>query len=400
MSYPVFTPGLTISRYALLGAMCAEIVDACRARGRVCNPSPEIRNEPAILLWGNFLPDEGSLMERLLTPGTPVALLQYFVDHPLVLNAAQMDRLAVCDRFRMALPCLDGAHLLRLRWPTLKHVHVLHGVPRSALRDPAALEREHLSRPGETHAREHDLVVLGSIHSPAELDTARSKLPERLLRSCDEIVELMYAHPWMAFEQALDITVGADGVIPGHWPLASAVFQLVSATLNRRRRVALVQAMQGVPTVVFGAEAWREFCTGTIRYAGDVPYDRVAEAMAGARVCLAWGPTQFAQSFSERILLSMAAGCATVADDRLMVRRHFRTDDPALACAATFDAGAPESARAEVDRLLADRASALELAQRGRAEVERAHLWDHRVGALLDLADSVLDTSAPLAAAG
>lgn len=393
MSYPLFTPGRTESRYALLGAMCEEILDACRDRGRSCNPNSEIGDQPAIFLWGNFLPENSGLVDSLLAPGMPIALMQFFVDHPLVLNAAQLDRLAACDRFRMALPCLDGAHLLRLRWPTLKHFHMLHGVPRSALRDAADLERDHADRP-------HDLVVLGSIHSQAELDAMRAKLPVRLHSACDEIVEILSRYPWTSFEQALDITVGADGVIPGHWPLASAVFQVVSATMNRRRRVALVRAMQGVNTVVFGGVAWEEFCTGSIRFAGDVPYDRVAETMATARVCLAWGPTQFTHSFSERILLSMAAGCATVADDRLMVRRHFFTDESTRACAATYDASDPESARCEVERLIAAPASAIEIARRGRAEIERAHLWDHRVGAMLDIADGVIESSATVASAG
>jgi hypothetical protein len=95
-------------------------------------------------------------------------------------------------------------------------------------------------------------------------------------------------------------------------------------------------------------------------------------------VGLAWGPTQFVHSYSERIMLAMAAGCAAVSDDRLLVRRDF----PGLC--GLYDAGRPESAREACERLLADPAGSIAMAARGRAWVGERCLWRHRAGVLLE----------------
>lgn len=397
MGFPVFVQFEYQSRYALLGVMARELADAFAEKGCEINP-PGVRagvqGAPAcVILWLNFLASMNDLKPEITRAGSRAALVQFFVDHPLALWPEQMDALSRLDNFRMCLPCLDGAHLLRLRWPRLRHVHCLHGVSRAALAD-----RESIGAP-----REDGLLVMGSIHTEAEVAAVRAKAPGRLLRGADEIVELMVAHPWMPFEQAAEVALAPMGALVGDWNLLTGVWKYVSAAVNRRRRVALVRAMEGAPTVVYGAEAWKEFCRGgagapdrsTIEFRGDLPYAETSAALKRARACLAWGPTQFTHSFSERLLLSLGAGCATVADDRLLVRRHFAcegvgaeavratasagADVKRSTCVRVFDAADAASARAAVEALLADpeRRAAMGLA--GRDEIERAHLWAHRV---------------------
>jgi len=378
---PVFIPTRYKSRYSLLGRMCEEFAQAFEEAGYTLRPLDDLGRTPGVLLYINFMAEDEDLWRTVMSPRSRLGLVQFFVDHPLALSTTQMDRLARLPHFRMALPCVDSVHLLRMRWPSLRHTHCLHGAPRSALCDPASLEAEHLG--GGVGARGEQLVVLGSIHSQEEIDALWESSLDRVRRPAREMVELLLEHPWMPFEQAMDVAVGGDGVAPGEWALAAGLFRMVAPTVNRRRRIALVEAMQGVPTAVYGGQAWAEVCTGSLRYAGQVDYADVASTMATARICLAWGPTQFTHSFSERLLLSMAAGSATVADDRLLVRKHFATEGEDQ-CVALFDAAKPESARAAVESLLADPQRALALATRGRAEVERAHLWAHRVPALTE----------------
>jgi len=398
-SAPIFTPGQNISRYALLDAMSTELADAFRSLGREVNPKERFGDRPPIFFWTNFLPEDEGLFDSITNPSLVISLMQFFVDHPLALDAKQMDRFSQSPKFRLALPCLDGAHLLRLRWPTLQHFFCLHGVPGSALCDLQTLEQSHNEASGAEAARPNELVVLGSIHPQCQIDCLWSQIPARVRKAGAAMVEMLLAYPWMPFDQALDIAIGAEGIIPGHWPLAAILFQAVMAEVNRRRRMSMVRVMQGIPTAVYGAEAWKEACAGTIRYAGQVPYDQVATTMERGRVCLAWGPTQFTHSFSERILLSMAAGCATVADDRLLVRQHFAMDDSNTHCAAIFDASKPESARQAVSDLLNDRDRAGAMALRGRRAVEQSHLWRHRAEQLLNVADEALGVADPVAAA-
>jgi hypothetical protein len=108
-----------------------------------------------------------------------------------------------------------------------------------------------------------------------------------------------------------------------------------------------------------------------------VGYADIPAAFARGRVALAWGPTQFVHSYSERIMLAMAAGSAAVSDDRLLVRRDF----PGLC--ALYHAGEPATARAACEGLLADPEAAIERAMRARKWVEDRCLWSARVGQIL-----------------
>ena len=366
MAFPVYIPMRYESRYSLLGAMARQLAEAFARRGCLVNPtSPEVGAVDSLLVYFNFLPSVEELHPAVKRAGSRVAVVQFLVDHPLALDDQQMDEMARLANYRLFLPCMDGAHLLRLRWPGLIHAHCPHGVPPESLVDAAGIGPD----------REMDLVVTGSIHTAAELSAMRERMPAAMRGRADEIVGLMVEHPQMAFEQALDVVLCGANVPPGQWRLAAMLWRYATAAVNRSRRMSMVRGMQGVRTAVYGPESWRECCGGTIEYRGEVGYAELPGVLARAKVGLAWGPTQFTHTFSERLLLSMGAGCASVADDRLMVRREFAVGEELLVHAP----GDAEDARARVERLLGDREMRVEMARRGRDAVARGHLWEHRL---------------------
>ena len=382
MTYPVSVHTRSTSRYDLLPAMARELAEAFRGAGFPVDPPPQDRAGPggAMVLWFNMLSNVSEAAQmRAWAPERRVALVQFFVDHPFALWAEQMDHLARLDCHRLVLPCADSFHLLRLRWPTLRPLQCLHGVAPEALADAASIERGHLGGSDDDAAHRPDgVAVLGSIHAERELADLRDAVPARCRRGCDDAADILLRHPWTTFEQALDITLGCDGVITGDWAVASSCWRYVTASVNRRRRTTLVAALQGLPVAVYGGDAWKEFCVGTIAHRGNLAYSGTPRALARAKVCLAWGPTQFTHTFSERLLLSLGAGCATVADDRLLVRRHFAAEGmPEML--ALVSAAEPDAARAAAEALLADAPRRAAMGQAGRAEVEANHLWAHRV---------------------
>jgi spore maturation protein CgeB len=109
--------------------------------------------------------------------------------------------------------------------------------------------------------------------------------------------------------------------------------------------------------------------------------------MARSRAVLAWNPTQFTLGHSERVLLSMAAGAATLTDDRPSVRTQLGTS------VATHRSGDLADLRAQAERLLGDPAHAAQLAHAGRREAERAHLWEHRLQMIGSVVAEVLGRS-------
>lgn len=372
----LFLPTRHVSRYSLLGAMSEEVARAFTRAGATLNPEGEVHASAGLHLFLNFPDNLQSFLQWAgLSDGRPhprSALLQFFVDHPFALDARLLDRLSAFSHYRLLLPCPDDAHLLRLRWPNLRPLHCLHGVDPSALCESATLEAGHLS-PAEASGRDIDLLVAGSIHAVEDLERLKAPIPAALRSSAADMVQFLLARPLASFGQAFELCTPAGVYASAHWQCLQVMWRYVTAALNRERRTRLVLAMQGVATTVIGTEPWKEFCTGTIRYAGEAPYAELPRWFARSRTCLAWGPTQFVHGYSERLLQSLAGGCVSIADERELVKRDFSS------CTLRFDAASPDQARECVEQALRDRAAALSLASTGRSAVERGHLWDHRL---------------------
>ncbi|MDX2132879.1 MAG: glycosyltransferase [Planctomycetota bacterium] len=384
MKLAVFIPTRYESRYSLLAAMGGQIGDAFARAGAIVNPTGDVRASGAVYLFLNFAQNLDTLkrwagVDAAGRPRARTAMIQFFVDHPFALSVGQLDQLATLPHYRLLLPCVDDTHLLRLRWANLRPVRCLHGVPPESLVAPELIEPGHAAG-----GRDTDLLIAGSIHTPAELDALRTPIPESLRPGADAMVRFMLERPLASFGQSFELCMPSGVYASDHWLFMQRVWRYVTASLNRERRVRLVRAMQGVETSVVGPPAWGEVCDGTIRYEGEVAYADLPERLARARVHIAWGPTQFVHSFSERLLLGLGAGCACVADDRALVRAEFAE------CARLYDAADPAQARAQVDALLADRTLATTLARRGRDTVAQRHLWDHRLGAILAGAEDAM----------
>lgn len=322
-------------------------------------------------------------------PGSRIACVQVLVDHPLALAAGVMDATSLLPNFRLVLPSIDGLHLLRMRWPRLVHGHVPHGIGRASLVDANAVTAEGLA------AREFDVVVAGSIHTEDELRALKWQLPQQAHGWVDEIVMLMLAEPMLPFEQAVDLVTGSRGVVTGNWSTLAGLWRVTSAHLNRLQRIQMVEELQGLDVAVFGGDAWREICGGSLQWHGPAAYQEVSRVFARGRVCLAWGPTQFEHTFSERLLLSMAAGCASVADDRYMIGQHFAFEGPEQSV-HVFDARHPGALRDSVESLLGDPERMVSIAQHGRRAVEAGHLWEHRVEKIAALAAESLGGVGPV----
>lgn len=380
MSVHVHIPTQFVSRYSLLGAFAEELARAFAAAGAVVNAPRHPPGQRGLFILLNT-PERTENIRAWIasTAGDMMnaAILHLHVDHPLALHAPHVDEFVRWPTYRLLMPCRDDVHLLGLRWPRLRHLHCMHGVPLEALCPLEPLETEHRAAPGEG-SRPVAVALAGSIHAPGELDEMRSKLPAAVREGADHAAALLAETPSMSFTQAFDLGMPSNLVASDFWGLMEAVSKYATAKANTLRRTAIVGAMQGLPAVVAGPAAWAPHCTGTIRYAGEVPYATMAGWLREARVFVAWGPTQFAHTFSERLLLGMAAGCACVTDDRLLARREFDAPSGKPACLFA-DASRPEAVRAAVERLLASPDEASTLARRGRKRVEAGHLWLHRI---------------------
>ncbi|MBL4810650.1 MAG: glycosyltransferase family 1 protein [Phycisphaerales bacterium] len=380
------------SQYGLLGAMSKELADAFAAKGydaQLFNLDHHDMPTDGILFFMNVPATLNDLPPALFIPGSNMKAIQLFVDHPLALPDNIIDQWNDhnnLDNFRLCLPCLDDVHLLRPRFPNLVHSWIPHGIPRNSLCDLDAMTMD------QYNTKEFDVVVTGSVRSQEEIESSLSQITDPMTRSLiSEIVNLMIKEPGLGYVAACDLVMGSRGIITGKWITQKFLWTLIIAIVNRHRRIQTVESLQGLKVGVFGSKDWLPHCTGTIEYAGQVEYENCAKAFSRGRVGLAWGPTQFVHSYSERIMQAMAGGSSVVCDDRLLIRRDFNkvtTTNAAGLTAKLFDWGDRAAARVAVDQQLADPEAALAMARRGREHVENTCLWEHRVDDMIGLAQS------------
>jgi hypothetical protein len=366
---PGFWPGLHVptkyeSRYGLLKAFADQFCAAWGVSGGEVNPPLREGVSSVFLFFNN--PSSPQALHQWMGPVLgPRAVVQWCVDHPLTLPAAHVDRYAAIPGYRLVMVGRTTCTCCRCAGR------------RSAQRGcgTAWTPARCATRGAITGGREFDLVIAGSIASEAAIDEMRGVIPGALRSGAEEIIALRTRYPQLSFGQAWDAAMPRLDHPGDHWNQMSAVFQYTTAVVNRTRRTALVKAMLGVRTRLLGTETLRALCGGTVEYGGECAYADVPRELARAKVCLALGPTQFVQSFSERLLLSLAAGCATVADARVSVEQEFGM----AGCVEAFDVASPEAARAAVEALLKDDTKRVEMGRCGRRAVAQGHLWTHRV---------------------
>lgn len=378
MPLAVFVPMEYQSSYGLLGQMAREIGDALGRAGAEINPDRGCApGEPRVYLFFNF-PADMAVFETWTRPDIPGGVvLHIFVDHPFALEPRVLDALVRNPSYRLLLPSLDDLHLIPLRWPGIRAATLPHAVGPHALL---------LAKP-DVEKREFDVVLAGSISSNSAITAARSRIPAAIRTHADAAAEMLVARPTMPFTAAFDACSPSGLTSSDHWTLLRDVWAYVTARVNRARRTAVATSMQGLRTLVLGSREWEPLCRGSVVYGDHVSYAELPGHLQRANVCAAWNPTQFVLTHSERVLLGMAAGCATITDDRPGLRRALGGEIPVEFTRATDDA---EGFRAAADRLLADEARMRGLGEAGRAKIESSQLWDHRVPLIASVIESVL----------
>ncbi|MBY0312636.1 MAG: glycosyltransferase [Phycisphaerales bacterium] len=323
-------------------------------------------------------------------------LVQVFVDHPLAMGSGVMDELVALERFRVLLVSTDDASLLRMRWPRMRFARCLHAVWPGAVADERGVAASQLGLDGARNEigcerRDIDVIVAGGIASERELANVWSTVPEGLRDAARDMRDLMIAEPGLGFVAACEACMPGFTRATDSWRLLQSVQRACVADVNRRRRVAAVDALRGLRgrdgrrarVVVIGPEAWREVCPvdageeGAVVYGGEVAYGALPEQFRRAKVCVALGPTQFTTAYSERLLLGMAAGCACVAEGRMMVRQVIGEG------VGMFPEGNVGEMRARVEAMLADDQDRARRGVWGVREVLSRHLWRHRAGLIV-----------------
>jgi len=380
MPLAVFLPEQYQSRYNLLGAMSREIGEAFASAGAEINPARSIPiGFPTIHLFCNF-PQRYDEFLRWVQPDRPQsAIIQFFVDHPLAVSSSFLDMASSLPNFRLLLPCHDELSLLRMRFPRLRAIPCLHGVAPSALCPIESI----------TAARQSHITVAGTILTDEEIAALRSSVPGELHTTCDQIVEVMQQGHVRSFVGAFDAIAPAILWSNNLWGVVQQVARYCTAKVNAITRVAMVQSLQGLPVRVYGPAAWQSHVSGTLRYAGQADYESLPGVWRESVAALAWNPSQFVESISERLLMTLAGGCATVTDDRLLARKHF------AGAATLVDPFSQGSVHAAFDRILTHPAQAREMAVEGRRRIEAAHLWQHRVEAMIQIVGQMFASQAP-----
>lgn len=361
------------SQYNLINDFIAELGRAAQSAGLGVNLSPRENAglRPAAVYF-NYAPGFPEQARRAAREGDACAqppVLHWLIDHPLSLRSDVWRQVEQMAGYRLLTVSDDDTQLLALHYPRLRQARCWHGVDPGALCDAASIEGSHSAGRG----RDIDVLVTGTVATDTQLEEMRAMVPAGLRVAAEDIARLRLEHPWMSFTQAWELCAPTGLHSQTHWDLLHAVFVYTTAVVNSARRLALVRSLGGLSVTVLGKGPWQSAGTRGLTVVPEVAYRELPAWFARARVALAVNPTQFVHGFSERLLLSLAGGAASVTDDRLWVRREFG------ACTERFAVERPEACRAAVEGLLSDRGRAAAMGAAGRAVVAGGHLWRHRL---------------------
>jgi len=374
------------SRYSLLTEFCSEVASEARVLGLEVNPAPGSAAAAAglhVFVLFNSIKSAEHMAAWIRPFGEAAALLHWLVDHPLMLDTPTVDAFASKQRgYQLLTVCPDDTHWLRFRWPGMVHFTMPHGVRPSALADETTLEASHAATEAARGGRDIGILLSGWIHTRRELEDLRSQVPESLRAPCDALVRLRLDHPELSFGQAFEIAMPPGVRASNHWLWLSSIMRYTVAVVNRERRLRLVAALRGLPVTLLGGEAWREVESDTTRYAGSCDYGDLPGWFKRARVGLALNPTQFVTSWSERLLLSLAGGAATLTDRRVLVERDFGASKAPML--EMFSVQHPEEMRAKAEGLLASPELRAQMAHQALPEIASKHLWRHRLSTILN----------------
>ncbi len=381
------------TQYDLINAFIGDVGRAAQSVGLPVNVAPAETGamdeslRPGALYF-NYSPDfPAKAREAAAGRCAAPAVLQWLIDHPLTLGAEAWRAVEKLPGYRLLTVSDDDAQLIALHFPGIRQVRCWHGVDPSALCERTQIESSHKAG-GAGGSRDIDVLVTGTVLTDEQLAERRREVPAALHRVCDEIVALRLAHPWMAFTQAWDLCAPLGLHSRTHWDVLRIVFLSTTAAVNTQRRLALIKGLDGLNVTVIGRGPWVSAGTRGLKVVPEVKYGDLPAWFARARVSLAVNPTQFVHGFSERLLLSLAGGCASVTDDRLWVRREFGAASSGGACVETFAAEQPAACRQVVEGLLADRSRCAALGAAGRHAAAERHLWHHRVQTIAQVASN------------
>ena len=105
--------------------MSEELLEAFIAKGydaRIFDLSPDNMPTEGTLFFMNTNNSLQDLPPALFTPDSNMRAIQYYVDHPFGLSDGSIDQwnqINALSNYRLALPCIDDAHLLRYRFPNI-----------------------------------------------------------------------------------------------------------------------------------------------------------------------------------------------------------------------------------------------------------------------------------------
>ncbi len=390
------------SRYGLLAQFSLELADCAMALGLTVNQGPVEPAHDALALIFNVLEHRvvdalRADIQRRAHGGRTVPLVHWLVDHPLSYDSRTWGSFVPIEHYTLATVCDDDQQLLAMRWPgarVLRLPHALH---------PSAVMPEAKVGPSQA-SRDIDVLLAGSIASEAEIAEDLRHVPATVRRHLADMVELRCAQPHLSFPQVAEVCLPSQQGLWGEWDILATCHRYVTSAVNRRRRLAIAGelARRGVRATVLGNDQWAPHCTGSVRYGGQIAYGQMCAWHMRAKVNLALNPTQFVLGWSERLLLGLGAGSATVTDDRPAVRRDFGGSALVASFEAlrTFDIRSPQQAADQCEQLLADEPARVHMGRAGAREVWAKHLWVHRLGVLVNYAQAYIDRGAGCASGG
>lgn len=302
----------------------------------------------------------------------------HFVDYPLT----HLERLEAIPA-SASLLVVDGSHVDAIRsiygpqrFASVGFCpHGAGGETVSPAGDPAAFASE----------RPIPILFVGTLGRPQP--PIWQSRPPRIQAVYNAAVDIALAAEFLPALDALDAAMASFGLDPAAPQFAdfrkSATYVHEHVRVQRRFQLLAAAKALGLPLQVYGRgfDQALHFYSG-ITYGGEVDFSAALALMARSRVVLNVN-ANFGAGSHERPLCALNAGAAAATDYSSFYAAHFN-DGEEIAMYHWRDL---ETGLARIGQLAEDPAAALAMAQAGQKKVAAAHLWRHRVDAIIAAAE-------------
>lgn len=285
------------------------------------------------------------------------------LDHPLYHHDSLKNKLS-----NFHVICLDEYHknYIQKYYPHIKSVTV------TPMTGELAFGKEKIEW-DQFENRKYDILFSGTYTAPARLEKAIKEMPDSIVETVYELIEMLKADNSLTIEEAVDTLSETEiyDYINLDKPLHTQTFYLADAYVRCLNRKKLVEALDRCEHELhlFGA-LWEELPLKHATIHRELPFNLTFTVFTKAKISVNIMPN-FKAGSHDRVFSSQLNGAVSLTDPTILLQKEYKNKENIL----FFDLNNIAESTSIVDESLRDLDKLKKIAQAGYEVASKNHTW-------------------------